>query len=200
MLKTKEEIQSWLEEMKIENYTINDDLTVDVNGDVFLGRKKLNSIPIQFGTINGSMSIWDNHLVSLKGCPSKITESFDCSHNKLKSFEYCPIEIGAYFVFYANQISTFDFFPNSVGSLVIYENDIKNIHDLKTQIKDSLSHQCSLIENCLEQFKNLYNHTPKNHYKYQLYFSAKELNAILLNKELNLELTQNNPSEKKMKI
>ena len=39
MLKTKEEIEKWLDEMKVKKYTINDDLTVDVNDSVFLGYK-----------------------------------------------------------------------------------------------------------------------------------------------------------------
>lgn len=35
-LQTREEIEAWLQKMKIKNYTINDDLTVDVDGAVYI--------------------------------------------------------------------------------------------------------------------------------------------------------------------
>ena len=34
MYSTREEVESWLIEMEIENYVIKEDLTVDVNGSV----------------------------------------------------------------------------------------------------------------------------------------------------------------------
>jgi hypothetical protein len=43
-LKTKGEIKNWLDCYGIKNYTINDDLTVDVNGSVDLYDKNLSSI------------------------------------------------------------------------------------------------------------------------------------------------------------
>lgn len=56
ILKTKKEIQAWLDEMEIKNYTINDDLIVDVNGDVTLSFKKLKTIPVQFGVLKGNFN------------------------------------------------------------------------------------------------------------------------------------------------
>lgn len=38
---------------KIENYTINDDHTIDVKGDVYLDDKSLNKIPLKFNTVTG---------------------------------------------------------------------------------------------------------------------------------------------------
>ncbi|NCQ51908.1 hypothetical protein GW796_08450 [archaeon] len=42
-LQQKKEIKDWLDIYDIASYTINDDLTVDVNGDVYLAHK--NSYP-----------------------------------------------------------------------------------------------------------------------------------------------------------
>jgi hypothetical protein len=43
-LKTKEEITQWLDEYKIKNYTINDDLTVNVDGSVYYYEIKINDL------------------------------------------------------------------------------------------------------------------------------------------------------------
>ena len=44
--KTKEEIQNCLDKMGIKNYTINEDLNVDVKGNVDISQKGLTSIPL----------------------------------------------------------------------------------------------------------------------------------------------------------
>ena len=61
--KTKEEIKTWLDKYEIKNYTISDDLTVEVNGGVDLSNKSLKEIPFKFKKINGF---------------------FDCSYNNQK--------------------------------------------------------------------------------------------------------------------
>ncbi|NCP98095.1 hypothetical protein GW796_07220 [archaeon] len=43
-LQTKEKIEKWLYEYGIEKYIINDNLTIDVNGDVDLSDKDLIEI------------------------------------------------------------------------------------------------------------------------------------------------------------
>jgi hypothetical protein len=41
-------------EYKIKNYTINDDLSIDVDGDVDLSNKSLIKIPIKFRKVSGN--------------------------------------------------------------------------------------------------------------------------------------------------
>jgi hypothetical protein len=202
MLQTKDEIKTWLDEMKVTNYTINNDLTVDVDGDVDLIAKKLTKIPVQFGIINGGFSIWNNKLISLKGCPNKVKGNFDCTHNQLKSLEHCPKEIGENFCFHANEISTFEFLPDSVGTFTVYEDDIINLnfHELKIQVNKDFIHNCTSKKYCINLFKSLYDYENESYFKYGLYFSAQQFNSIILNNKLELELNKNNQSEKKIKI
>ncbi len=47
-----EKVEQWLKAMKIQKYTIDTDLTVDVDGDVNLEMKKISLFPVQFGEIN----------------------------------------------------------------------------------------------------------------------------------------------------
>jgi hypothetical protein len=82
---SRDQIKAWLDSMGINNYTINPDLSVDVDGDVALVNKGLKSIPIQFGAVNGNFDCNYNQLTSLQGGPREVGGNFDCSYNKFTS-------------------------------------------------------------------------------------------------------------------
>lgn len=103
-LKTQSEIKSWLEKLSIFNYTIHDDLTVDVNGDVSLFSKNLTYIPVQFGIVSGFFDCSENQLTSLLGSPTEIGKSFFCSKNRLTSLEYLPAIVEKDIIASNNQI------------------------------------------------------------------------------------------------
>ena len=94
MLKTKKEIEKWLVKMWIDNYIINDDLTVDVDDAVYLVGDGLTEIPVQFGRIGGAFDCSVNQLTNLKGCPYFVGEGFYCKYNTLTSLEYYPEYVG----------------------------------------------------------------------------------------------------------
>jgi hypothetical protein len=75
---------------KIENYTINGNNTVDVDGYVNLWGRKLTSIPLNFNIVNGYFNCGSNNLTSLKGCPVRVGGDFYCYNNKLTSLQYSP--------------------------------------------------------------------------------------------------------------
>ena len=68
----KDEIEEKLKEYKIENYTINDDGSIDVDGDVYLSNKNLTEIPFNFNKVTGDFDCSDNELTSLKGSPKEV--------------------------------------------------------------------------------------------------------------------------------
>ena len=94
MLKTKEQIKQWLDEMGVENYTINKNLTIDVKGSVDLSCKNLKEIPVQFNKVGESFSCSYNKLKSLKGAPKYVGWSFYCGFNLLKSLKGAPEYVG----------------------------------------------------------------------------------------------------------
>ena len=81
----------------IENYTINDDGTIDVNGDVNLWIKGLTELPLTFNKVTGYFNCGYNNLTSLKGCPRWIGGNFDCGNNRLASLEFSPDYVGGHF-------------------------------------------------------------------------------------------------------
>jgi len=76
--------------MGINNYKINKDLTVDVDGYVNITEKDLTEIPVQFGVVKKWFDCSHNDkLTSLKGSPRECKE-FSCSYNRLTSLEGSP--------------------------------------------------------------------------------------------------------------
>jgi len=92
-------ITKWLDEMGVENYIINDDLTIDVKDGVDLHDKGLVKFPdyIKFDKISGWFDCNRNNLISLKGCPKIVDNYFTCGNNKLISLEGCPKYVHGYF-------------------------------------------------------------------------------------------------------
>ena len=93
-LDTKEGIANWLDKKRIWHYTINDDLTVDVNGNVRLIFKDLEIIPIKFGIVKGWFEVDNNpNLISLENHPIEC-ERFHCidtpklTYKYLKNFDF----------------------------------------------------------------------------------------------------------------
>jgi hypothetical protein len=92
------QIEKWLQENYIKNYTINDDLTIDVNGIVDLEDYKEKQLPeyIQFGKVTKHFYInFCKNLKSLKGCPQEVGGYFFCNFcPKLESLEDSPMKVG----------------------------------------------------------------------------------------------------------
>ncbi len=89
-LKTREETQTWLAEMGIIDYTVGDDLVVNVAGDVNISNKNLTMIPVQFGVLDGDFNCSFNRLTTLIGAPESC-RIFDCYNNRLTSLIGGPV-------------------------------------------------------------------------------------------------------------
>ena len=108
----KQKIKVWLDDMGVENYIINDDYTIDINGPLnFISRGRVElhdhemlQLPdfIQFNKIDGYFNISNNKLISLKGCPKIVTNNFWCSRNDLDTLEYCLKIVGGSFICHHN--------------------------------------------------------------------------------------------------
>lgn len=111
-------IKKWLDEMRIENYHINDDMTINVIGDVHLQatwveslKKNINkwedmgNFPeyIQFNHVSGDFYCQGCGLKTLRGCPKHVMGDFYCSSNNLTSFQDCPKHVMGDFWCYDNE-------------------------------------------------------------------------------------------------
>lgn len=91
---TKEEVKNFLDDLKIKNYTINDDLTVDVKGNVEVSKSKLKFIPVEFGKIEGDFEWIDGELISVHNFPY-YAYNVDIHGNKI--IDYLNMDIDNYF-------------------------------------------------------------------------------------------------------
>lgn len=135
MLATKENIKRWLDATGIKNYTINSDLTVDVNGDADISVSKMvlgpqsKRIPFQFGRVTGDFNCDGNGFTTLKGCPSFVGGSFSCNMNRLVALKYGPKFVGKdYFCIY-NRLVTLAGSPSVIkGIFSCGGNNLISLH------------------------------------------------------------------------
>ncbi len=102
-MKSYSEIEEICEKYRIKNYTINDDGSIDVDGDVDLKHNKLTELPLNFNKVNGFFNCDHNQLTTLKGSP-KYVDGFSCGTNKLTSLEYSPKYVDGLFYCRRNEI------------------------------------------------------------------------------------------------
>ena len=139
----RELIESWLKEYNIKNYTINDDFTIDVDGNVNLIRKNLTEFPdyIQFDIVNDSFDCSENKLTSLRGCPKEVGGDFICSRNNLTSLEGAPKEVGGFDCSF-NKLTSLRGVPKEVGGdfycsnnkVQFTEEDVRKVCNVKGKI------------------------------------------------------------------
>ena len=96
-------------------YTINDDGSIDVEGDVDLSHEKLTKIPFNFGKVSGDFFCYNNQLTTLEGAPNTVGGDFFCYDNQLTSLEGAPNNVGGGFYCSNNQLISLEGAPNNVG-------------------------------------------------------------------------------------
>jgi len=123
-------IEKWLEEMDISNYKINDDMSIDVKGDVEI-KKLIEEIPeyIQFNYVSKDFSLFENpNLKSLRGFPKKV--GIDClitRNIKLQSFIGAPEYIeGSFYCRKLPNITSLEGFPKFIGKDLLLGNTTLN--------------------------------------------------------------------------
>ena len=65
-------VEDWLKLNKVKNYTINEDLSVDINGHINLSDRHLDKISVRFGIVSGNFYCNGNDLTSLSVLYNKV--------------------------------------------------------------------------------------------------------------------------------
>ena len=149
----EEDIHRICRRYNIEDYTINVDMSIDVDNNVtFLHNEDLIELPLNFNRVErnfdcsnnklkslkgspiyvgGSFNCTHNKLISLIGCPKIVKESFFCGHNKLKSLKYCPDRLNKSFECHNNNLKSLKYGPSYVyHTFDVEHNDIKTFEGL----------------------------------------------------------------------
>ena len=100
----------------IENYTINSDGSIDVDGDVYLSSDyNLYKLPLKFNIVTGDFKCDDCQLISLEGGPIEVGGKYNCSRNKLTTLEGAPQKVGRWFNCSNNELVSLEGGPIEVG-------------------------------------------------------------------------------------
>lgn len=111
-------IETWLSKNKIENYTITDEMIINVESNVLLSYTGLTFFPkyIQFGNVSGKFSCGGSGLINLRGCPHTVGGDFDCAHSNLKNLKGGPKIVNGSYVCNYNKLTTLEGCANKIGS------------------------------------------------------------------------------------
>lgn len=151
---TKYNIKSTCRKYSIRNYTINDDMTIDVEGNVVFTDYIGEYLPLYFRNISGDFSLYSTYFLkslkgfpeyvggsvdligslknvtSLKGLPKVVKNTLNISSNGLTSLEGITTEYCDDFYMSGNKIKTFENFPKEIGYLYCNDNPIKELWEL----------------------------------------------------------------------
>ena len=120
---TMKEIHDLCKEYEIKNYTINNDMSIDIDGDVFLNYMYIEELPLNFNRVKGSFYCSKCGLISLKGSPEYVGGEFMCEENKLKTLADGPLFVKGDFSCDLNQLKELN---NNlqIGGAFFFEHNI----------------------------------------------------------------------------
>jgi hypothetical protein len=151
-----ESISDICKKYNIKNYTINEDGSVDVDGNVFFLPGKyirLTKLPLKFGKVTGDFVCSENELASLEGCPEWVGGTFDCSRNQLTSLEGCSKSVGGRFYCEQNQLTSLVGGPQVVlGAYCAYDNQINSFEGFPDDFEGLVYFDNNPVQEVLNQF------------------------------------------------
>ena len=144
LVDAKRPIKMWLRKMHISDYTINNDLTVDVAGDVILEPQALNNIsrlPVQFGIVRGDFHCASNSLSSMSGSPHEVHGYFLWSKTDITDLTGAPRIVHKNFECSNNdKLTSLAGAPDECQSFLCYYSPIKELGAFTCQIKHTFEH------------------------------------------------------------
>jgi hypothetical protein len=131
----RDEIIKVCKEFGIENYTINDDGSIDVDGNFVCVYNQLTKLPLKFRHVEGGFYCHNNQLTSLEGAPQTVGGNFDCEYNQLTSLEGAPQTVGGNFDCHNNQLTSLEGCPQTVGDgFYCHNNQLTSLKGCDTKV------------------------------------------------------------------
>jgi hypothetical protein len=170
----KDNIDQLCNKYKITKYTINGDLTIDVDGDVNFFACGLTRLPLMFNKVSGTFECGDNYLITLQFSPNEVGDSFYCSGNMLTSLEYCPKKIGKHFSCWGNNLKSLEHCPSEVGGAFdCSNNELTTLHNISINVgREFFINDTYLPEELVAVFTELTDLEMGLFIKYQAYYDV----------------------------
>lgn len=118
----------------------------DYKGDIEFHYEDITSLKGCPKKVSGSFDCASNRLTSLKGCPKEIKGDFDCSHNHLTTLDGGPKKVGGYFWCLFNDLKSLKGGPESVdGDFDCSRNQLTSLKYAPKKVKGNFD--CQQNEN-----------------------------------------------------
>lgn len=151
---TEQEISDICKKYDIENYTINPDGSIDVNGNVNLSTFNLTELPLTFNYVSGYFICSNNYLTSLKGSPRIIEHNFSCTNNNITSLTDGPDSVGGGFYYCNNNnLESLIGSPKTKERFECFGNPLKSIDGYKGDLDLLFCHNKDIL---VHKFKRKY--------------------------------------------
>jgi hypothetical protein len=138
---------------EIENYTINSDGSIDVNGYSDFTGKNLTKIPLKIRYISGNFYFFNNKLTTLEGSPESVGGNFYVYDNKLTTLEGSPKSVGGDYYCHNNQLTTLECGPKSVGGdFYCFNNQIVNLKGFPEYYEGNVYYSGNPVSEILDLF------------------------------------------------
>ena len=112
----------------IQNYTINNNGSIDVDGNVDLSQMKLKRIPIRFRNVSGHFWCFTNYLTDLQNSPINVGGGFYCHNNLLQNLIDSPESVGYDYACNGNRITSLSGCPETInGNFFCNHNQLRNL-------------------------------------------------------------------------
>lgn len=133
----RDEIESICRKYNIENYTINKDGSIDVDGNVELCERRLTKLPIRFRNVTGHFQCWRNELTDLKGSPVSVGGNFSCYSNRLVNLIDGPEYVDGDYYCNHNRLMSLYGSPESVRNFSCQNNQLKTLNGCPESVSGS---------------------------------------------------------------
>lgn len=150
VLDTKDKVNSFLKgrgkriASGLNKYSINDDLSVVVDGDVLLSDLTLGKLPIKFKQTR-SFKIINARLTTLEGCPDVVVGIFDCSNNLIKDLTGGPKLVHDSYVMNQNPVTSLKGVAEEAHNLMLTEcSELTRLDYLPSSIDMLKASNCGL--------------------------------------------------------
>lgn len=143
----KAALDKWLKSHNVENFTIQPDGTIDVDGDVRFDNMRMPKFPgpVKFGTVSGCFIASSSGLTTLRGCPQHVGTSgeyqdYMIDYNDITTLEGGPSSVGGSFSCTGcENLDSLQHLPEKIGGSVFAQNlpkitSLQGIHKMVRQI------------------------------------------------------------------
>ncbi len=134
-------IERFVTKLGVKQFTVNGDLSVDVDGDVSVTTEAYTRIPCKFGKVSGNFVWAGGKLRSLENAPDEVGGEFDVHANQITSLQGFPSTVGGDVSLSGNQLTTWEGLPSTInGDLYVHGNPASDmVEHLPAEIKGSLT-------------------------------------------------------------